>query len=172
MIIPPAIQDERSFDPSKTSWSPVVVVIGVLLAMGWWLIRSRPSELHPRAPAAVTVVATLPPQVRAQLRPRMRRHAAAMTEMTDAVMAFDDRRAARAAAAVLEDPQLVQPLSSEAAALETELPPIFRDYEASLRIRAEALLAAAQSHDGERLTKANAELAWTCAQCHAAFAGP
>jgi hypothetical protein len=103
----------------------------------------------------------------------MRRHAAVMSELTNAVMGdLDDTRIARAAAAVLDDPQVARPLSAEAAALETELPPLFHDFEDALRKRTEALLAAAQAHDGERIATAHAELAWTCAQCHSAFAGP
>jgi cytochrome c556 len=158
-------------DPSKTPWSPVVVLTLIVLGVAVWLIRSRSAGVPARPPVA-RVVARLSPGVRDQLRPRMRRHAVAMRAMTEAVMAFDDDRTARAVAALLEDPELVRPLSSEAAALAMALPPVFHDYEAALQREAQQLLGAAQAHDGERLTKAHAELTWTCAQCHAAFAGP
>jgi hypothetical protein len=102
----------------------------------------------------------------------MRRHAAAMAKLTDAVMAFDDDRVAGAAVALLADPEVVRPMSVQAAALDVKLPPRFHELEALLDAKTEALLAAAQVHDGERLTAADAELAWTCAQCHSAFDGP
>lgn len=159
------------YDPSQRPWTPVVFLIVLVLAIGTWLLWSRAPVL-PAGRGVTHAPMALSAETRARLRPRMHRHSEAMMKLTDAVMALDDDRVARAATSLLEDSQLVQPLSASAASPETNLPPVFRELEGRLRIKTEALRAAAQAHDGERLTAAHAELAWTCAECHAAFAGP
>ncbi|MGZ3404835.1 MAG: hypothetical protein ACXVDD_18545 [Polyangia bacterium] len=169
-MIPPARDTDR--DPSATPWTPVVVVLLVTVGVAVWMFSFRIPVSRSIVRPPSHLVTTLSADVRERLRPRMRRHAAVMSELTNAVDDLNDTRIARAATAVLDDPQVARPLSAEAAALETELPPLFHDFEEALRGKTEALLAAAQTHDGERIAMAHAELAWTCAQCHAAFAGP
>jgi hypothetical protein len=141
----------RSFDPTKTPWTPVVVVVLLFAFVVGSMVRSRlasrPGHLH-RATTVATV--SLSAEARARLQPHMKRHADDMRALTDAVAALDHRRAAAVAVGMLADPAL----------------------EPVLRPKTEALLEAARSYDNDRLVAADAELAWTCAQCHTTFAGP
>jgi hypothetical protein len=153
----------------------MAVLVIVVAALGWsTLSRLSLRRLSRRfVPVAVShPTIALSSDARARLRPRMRRHAQAMKVLTDAVMSFDDERVIRAATEVLDDPEAVRPLTSQAAATDAELPATFHDLEWALQSSASALLAAARAHDGERLTAADADLAWTCARCHADFSGP
>ena len=143
-----------------------------MIAVGLWLAHSGVFGWHRIRFAEVRASTPLSAHVRARLRPRMRRHADAMTALGNAVMMLDSDRVTIAAASVLNDPQLAQPVSFEATQIAAELPPSFHEYEELLKTRAKELLEAAQAHDDEGMVATHAALAWTCASCHAAFAGP
>jgi hypothetical protein len=143
-----------------------------MLAAGAWLARAGIFHWQPERLAERRAATTLPAEVRARLRPRMRRHAEAMTALTNAVMMLDRDRVTRATTELLADPQLARPLSAEAAALAGELPPVFAELEGALQQHARALAAAAQAADDDALVAADAHLAFTCAGCHAVFQGP
>jgi cytochrome c556 len=173
-LIPPA-HDQGQHPPVGPGWGSVtvLVLIGIIVLSSQLLDTSRRRAARHRVETPVSrATSTLSPEIRSRLRPRMQRHAHAMTALTDAVMSFDDARVMRAASDVLEDPDAVRPMSSQAAHIDAELPSAFHELEIALQSNAERLLEAASTHDGEKLTAADAELAWTCAQCHATFAGP
>ena len=153
-------------------WAAVAVWTAAMIAIGVWLARAGIFRWHRETLAELRATTVLPPEVRARLRPRMLRHAQAMNALTDAVVMLDHEGVRRATTAILDDPQLARPLTSESAALAAELPPQFHELERSLQAHARALQAAAQSGDDEALVAADADLAWTCAGCHAAFHGP
>ncbi|HEX6836269.1 MAG TPA: hypothetical protein VF334_06825 [Polyangia bacterium] len=148
------------------AWTAAMIVVGV------WVAHAGIFRWRPETIAGLRERATLSAELRARLKPRMQRHAAAMTELTNAVMMLDHARVEHAATALLAEPQLARPLSSESAALAAELPPVFHQLEDTLQTQARALVAAVQAGDDDALVTADVELAWTCARCHAAFAGP
>ena len=150
----------------------VVVWTAAAVAVGLWMAHAGVFRWHPERNAALRAETTLSAELRAQLAPRMRRHAAAMTELTNAVMMLDHARVEHAATALLAEPQLARPLSSESAAMAAGLPPLFHELEDALQAHARALVAAARSGDDDALVPADVDLAWTCARCHAAFHGP
>lgn len=150
----------------------VVVWTAAAVAVGLWMAHAGVFRWHYERIAALRAETTLSAEARAALRPRMRRHAAAMTALTNAVMMLDDARVERAANELLAEPQLARPMSSESAALAATLPPVFHELEARMQRQARALVAAARAADDDALVTADAELAWTCARCHAAFHGP
>ena len=150
----------------------VVVWTAAMIAVGVWVAHAGIFRWHREKLAELRATTVLPPEVRARLRPRMLRHAQAMTALTSAVVMLDHEAVRRAATEILDDPQLAEPMSSESAALAAELPPVFHELERTLQARARELAAAAQAGDDEALVTADAQLAWTCARCHAAFHGP
>lgn len=147
-------------------WTAAAIVVGV------WLAHAGVFRWRRETLAELRARATLSAELRAALRPRMRRHAEAMTELASAVMILDHARVEHAANQLLTEPQLARPLSSESAALAAELPPVFHQLESALQDDARRLAAAARAGDDDALVTADVELAWTCARCHAAFHGP
>lgn len=149
------------------AWTAAMLIVGAWAArvglFGW----SRAAPLH-----VVDVRsdgARLPEATRARLRPRMARHADEMMALTRATMLLDKQAAATHAAAVLDDPQLARPMTSEAAALQLELPPAFHAYEDELEHETRAILTAAQAGDDDAMVAAQSRMAYTCARCHLAF---
>lgn len=143
-----------------------------MVAVGAWLAHAGLFHWREQSFAELRAGAPLSPEVRAQLRPRMRRHGQAMIALTNAVMMVDHDQVIALAEPLLADPQLAQPLVAEAATLASALPSQFHEYEAALQAHARELIAAARAGDDEELIAAAARLAWTCARCHAAFHGP
>ena len=157
----------------RVPWIAVAVVwTAAMIVVGVWVAHAGIFRWRTETIAGLRERATLSAELRARLKPRMQRHAAAMTELTNAVTMLDHARVEHAATALLAEPQLARPLSSESAALAAELPPVFHQLEDALQADARALEAAAQAGDDDALVTADVELAWTCARCHAAFHGP
>jgi cytochrome c556 len=173
-FIPPAHDDDRHA-AAGSSWGSITLLLLLGTAVVAWQLRDpsrRPAPRHAIETPVSRATWTLSPELRARLRPRMQRHARAMTALTDAVTSFDDARVMRATGILIEDPEAFRPMSSQGAHTDAELPPAFHDLETALRANTERVREAARTHDGEALTAAYQNLAWTCAQCHAAFAGP
>lgn len=157
----------------RGAWIAVIAVwTAAMIAVGVWMAHAGVFRWRRETLAGLRERATLSAELRARLKPRMQRHAAAMTELTNAVMMLDHARVEHAATALLAEPQLARPLSSDSAALAAELPPVFHELEDALQAHARALVAAAQAGDEDALVTADVDLAWTCARCHAAFHGP
>jgi hypothetical protein len=106
------------------------------------------------------------------LEPRMRRHAAELAALDEAVRASDLRQVAEIARAIVAEPQLAHPAPALAPTLNDELPATFFALQDQLDGAARDVETAALAQDREALETAYTALRSTCDACHALHRDP
>jgi hypothetical protein len=114
----------------------------------------------------------LPPLARKLLRERMMRHGDDMTQLVISVTLLRRERVKALASDIANEPRLVRPMPGDEDALNAALPNTLFVLQDELRLRAKALVAAAEKPNDPALAGAFGHLTETCVACHSAFLYP
>lgn len=136
----------------------------VLLPIALALAGCRSST--PPPPPAERVVAPMPRITGILLEPRMRRHAAELAALADAVHAVDFPRVAVAARTILAEPRLARPAPELGPTVNDEVPAAFFALQDRLIAATRDVEAAAVASDADALDTAFRDLTGTCQACH------
>jgi hypothetical protein len=114
----------------------------------------------------------LPKLARKLLRERMMRHGDQMSQLVIAVTLLQRERVRSIANDIAAEPRLVRPMPGEEDALNAALPNQLFVYQDELRLRTQALAAAAERPNDPALAQAFGRVTETCVSCHSSFLNP
>lgn len=145
----------------------VVFVVGYAAAsLVWRTAEANPPPAVGQTPADVPALGDL---ARSVIHKRMMNHRADMQELTLAAVLLQYPKAAAAATRIANEPRLVRPIAGGENDVNAAIPERLFVLQDELRLKAQALAAAAEKKDDAALARSYAELSGTCIGCHSSF---
>lgn len=139
-------------------------VVAVVVALALLL---RPSRTIHRGPE-MAAPERIPPQARAVIASKMRRHAEQLPALLMEVVVLDYDGAARTAGEVFDEPALARPIPGQDL-LNGLLPERFFELQDALRARVREVVIAAAGRNATQLSSSFSELTKTCVVCHTLY---
>jgi hypothetical protein len=168
----------------KRTRSSLALVLAGVLSAGVFIPVSAAQSEKPRSGAASKPKAPekkgtereglpepdyLPATARALLRKKMARHGLDARELMYGVTLLRYELAHDAARRIASEPRIVRPIAGGEDDLNALLPESFFVLQDEARLRAQAVMAAAQKRDDKALAESYGHLVQTCVSCHAAY---